>query len=174
MTKTLHPIAGLLALATIASFWSATVLAELFGTPAAITAVKTAIPWGFLILIPALAVTGGSGFALARGARGGVIGAKRKRMPIIAANGLLVLVPAALFLAARARAGAFGLDFYVVQGIELIAGAVNLWLLGLNLRDGRRMMAARRAHAAPRGQGPGPDQESRNARSKYSMKGRRT
>lgn len=144
MTKTLHPLAGLLALATIASFWSATVLAELFGSAATIATVKTAILWGFLLLIPALAATGASGFAQARGATGGAIGVKRKRMPIIAANGLLVLVPSAVFLATRARAGDFGAEFALVQAIELIAGAVNLRLLWLNLRDGRRMTAARR------------------------------
>lgn len=144
MTKTLHPLAGLIALATIASFWSATVLAELFGSAATIATVKTAIPWGFLLLIPALATTGASGFARARGATGGAIGVKRKRMQTIAANGLFLLVPSALFLAMRARAGAFGLDFALVQAIELIAGAVNLRLLWLNLRDGRRMTAVRR------------------------------
>lgn len=144
MTKTLHPLAGLIALATIASFWSATVLAELFGSAAIIATVKTAILWGFLLLIPALAATGASGLALARGATGGGIGVKRKRMQTIAANGLFLLVPSALFLAMRARAGAFGLDFALVQAIELIAGAVNLRLLWLNLRDGRRMTAARR------------------------------
>jgi hypothetical protein len=31
-----------------------------------------------------------------------------------------------------------------VQGIELVAGAVNMVLLGLNIRDGRRMTAGRR------------------------------
>jgi len=144
MTRSLHPIAGLVALAIIASFWSATVLSELFGSPAAIATVKTAVLWGFLILIPALAATGASGFALARGAKGGLISAKRKRMPIIAANGLLILVPSAVYLATRAQAGDFGLDFALVQAIELIAGAVNLGLLGLNLRDGRRLTAARR------------------------------
>ena len=92
-----------------------------------------------------LAATGASGVALARGALGGGIGVKRKRMPIIAANGLLVLVPSAFFLAAKARAGEFGLDFALVQTLELIAGAVNLRLLWLNLRDGRRMTAVRRA-----------------------------
>ena len=54
-------------------------------------------------------------------------------------------MPSAVFLATRAREGDFGRDFALVQAIELIAGAVNLGLLGLNLRDGRRMTAARRA-----------------------------
>ena len=65
------PVAGLVALLTIATFWLSTALSELFGSTAAVTAVKTAIPWGFLLLIPALAAVGGSGFAMAQGARDG-------------------------------------------------------------------------------------------------------
>jgi hypothetical protein len=57
-------------------------------------------------------------------------------MPFIALNGLLVLVPCAVFLHARAVAGDFGGVFALVQGIELLAGAANLALMGLNLRDG--------------------------------------
>ena len=139
MLKTLHPLAGAVALATVATFWLATFLVELLGSPAAVAAVKTAIPWGFVLLIPALAATGGTGFTLAKGRRAGLIGAKRKRMPVIAANGVLVLVPAALFLAAKARAGDFDAGFYAVQAVEFAAGALNIALLGLNMRDGMRM-----------------------------------
>ncbi|CRI66833.1 conserved exported hypothetical protein [Thiocapsa sp. KS1] len=64
---------------------------------------------------------------------------KRRRMAFIAANGLLVLVPSALFLSFKAQAGEFDGAFFGVQALELIAGAVNLVLLGLNLRDGRRL-----------------------------------
>lgn len=139
MLKVIHPVAGTLALLTIATFWLSTVLAELFASQAAVTAVKTAIPWGFLVLVPALAATGGSGFVLAKGRRGGVLGAKIKRMPLIAANGLVVLIPAALFLAFKARAAEFDTVFYAVQALELVAGAANITLLGCNLRDGLRM-----------------------------------
>ena len=69
----------------------------------------------------------------------GLVGTKLKRMPIIAANGLLVLIPSALFLAAKAGAGEFDTAFYAVQAIELIAGAVNLVLLSMNMRDGLKM-----------------------------------
>jgi hypothetical protein len=62
--------------------------------------------------------------------------AKRRRMSFIALNGVLVRVPCAVFLRARAAAGDFGGTFARVQGIELLAGAVNLTLMGLNLRDG--------------------------------------
>ena len=139
MIKIIHPVAGVLALLTIATFWLSTALAELFASHAVVTAVKTAIPWGFLLLIPALAAAGGSGFALAKGRRAGLVGAKLKRMPIIAASGILVLIPSALFLASKARAAEFDAAFYAVQALELAAGAVNITLLGLNVRDGLKL-----------------------------------
>jgi hypothetical protein len=147
MTQRIHVAAGMLAMALIATFWLSTIISELSGSEPLIAAVKTAIPWGFLALIPALAAAAGSGIAMAK-ANAGLIGAKRKRMPIIAANGLLVLIPSALFLAAKARAGAFDAMFYSVQALELIAGAANLWLLGLNARDGLRLSAMRRTAQA--------------------------
>lgn len=139
MKKMIHPIAGALGFSTIAIFWVSTVLSELLGAQATVTAVKTTIPWGFLILVPALAVAGASGMSMAKGSKTGLLGAKAKRMPFIAANGLLVLVPAAFHLAAEARAGTFDTGFYVVQAIELFAGATNLTLLGLQMRDGLRL-----------------------------------
>jgi hypothetical protein len=148
MIKTIHPVAGALAILTIATFWLSTALAELFGSRAIIVAVKTSIPWGFLLLIPALMAAGGSGLALARGRRGGLIGAKIKRMPLIAANGLLILVPSALFLASKAKAAEFDTGFYVVQALELVAGAVNIVLLGLNMRDGLTMKGRLRRRSA--------------------------
>lgn len=139
MTRIIHPLAGAVALTMIAAFWLSTVLTELFASHESIAMVKTAIPWGFLLLIPALAVTGGSGFFLAKERRAGLIGAKIKRMPFIAGNGILVLIPAALFLASKANAAEFDTTFYAVQTLELIAGATNIVLLGLNMRDGLRM-----------------------------------
>jgi hypothetical protein len=59
-----------------------------------------------------------------------------KRMRIIAANGILILISSALFLASKAKAGEFDAVFYAVQALELVAGATNLALLGLNMRDG--------------------------------------
>ncbi|CDX12351.1 conserved membrane hypothetical protein [Mesorhizobium sp. ORS 3324] len=139
MLKIIHPVAGALALLTIGTFWLSTALSELLASEATVSAVKTAIPWGFLVLIPALAAAGGSGLALAEGRRAGLIGAKLKRMPWIAANGLLVLVPSALFLASKARAAEFDPLFYSVQALELVAGAANITLLGLNMRDGLKI-----------------------------------
>ncbi|MES0809467.1 hypothetical protein ABLO27_08305 [Roseibium sp. SCPC15] len=139
MPKIIHPIAGAVAFLTIATFWLSTVTVELIGTEAQVTAVKTAIPWGLLVLVPAMIAVGGSGFFLAGKRRGGVLGLKARRMPIIGANGVLVLVPAALFLAFKANAGEFDSTFYTVQALELIAGATNLTLMGLSMRDGFKL-----------------------------------
>ncbi|WP_338109640.1 hypothetical protein [Prosthecomicrobium hirschii] len=113
-----------------------------------IVAVKTAIPWGFLLLVPTLALTAGTGFKRAGNRRGSLVSAKIRRMPWIAANGLVILVPSALFLAWKAQAGAFDATFYAIQALELIAGAGNLILLGLNMRDGLTMSGRLRSRPA--------------------------
>jgi len=64
---------------------------------------------------------------------------KKRRMPFIAGNGLLILVPSALYLAALASRGDFGIIFYTVQALELVAGATNLVLMALNIGDGLRL-----------------------------------
>ena len=139
MLKVIHPIAGLLALITISVFWISTVSTELIGQAAMIVTVKTAIPWGFILLISALMVTGGSGFSLSKHRSGRLVDVKRQRMTVIAANGIFVLVPAAFFLAFKADAGELDLWFSSVQLLELLAGAINITLLALNLRDGIRL-----------------------------------
>lgn len=70
----------------------------------------------------------------------GLFGAvKGRRMKAVAANGLLVLLPSAWSLASWANAGRFDGAFYALQGAELLAGAINVTLLVLNLRDGLRL-----------------------------------
>ena len=90
-------------------------------------------------MIPALIAVGASGFALSKGRRVGLVATKLKRMPLIAANGILVLIPSALFLASKARAAEFDTLFYTAQALELVAGAANITLLGLNMRDGLKL-----------------------------------
>lgn len=140
MPKLAHRIAGVLALLCIATFFSSTVLVELFGSHAAVAQLKSLIVSpGLWIMIPAIAVAGGSGMFMSKSRKGRLVAAKKKRMPFIAANGLLVLLPCAIVLDRWAAVGAFGNSFYAVQALELIAGAVNMGLLGLNARDGLRM-----------------------------------
>lgn len=146
MPKKVHFIAGLLATLTIAAFFLSTVIVELLGIHEAVAAVKALIVMpGLVILVPAIAATGGSGFYLSKSRQGRLVDAKKKRMPFIAANGLLVLIPCAIFLNRWAAAGAFDTTFYAVQSLELLAGAVNLTLMGMNIRDGMRVSGRFRA-----------------------------
>jgi hypothetical protein len=139
MIRKLHPVAGIVAFLTILSFWTATVVVELGGNEAKIAAVKLAILWGLALLIPSIALAGASGFKLGGKSSHPVVAAKRWRMPFIAINGIAVLVPCAVFLQQRASAGLFDQTFTVVQAIELVAGAINLALMGLNIRDGFKL-----------------------------------
>lgn len=143
MLTKLHAAAGALALLMITGFWSATALSELFGTAATIATVKTGILYAMAVMIPAMATAGATGARLGRGMKLPQVRVKLTRMKVIAANGLLILLPSAIFLAIRAQAGQFDSAFVAVQGIELLAGAVNITLLALNMRDGLRLKTRR-------------------------------
>jgi uncharacterized membrane protein len=143
--RRIHPAAGFLGFLTILTFWTSTIAAEALGSHQAILAVKTGILWGMIVLIPSLAVAGATGFRLAGPISKGPVAAKKRRMPFIAANGILILIPCAVFLQRLAAAGDIGTTFYAVQAVELIAGATNITLMGLNIRDGVRMTRGRRA-----------------------------
>jgi hypothetical protein len=140
MKSKLHAFTGAVALLCIGIFWVSTAVSELFLGHASVAAVKNAILTAMWLLIPALAVTGASGFALGKGRGGRLLQAKQRRMKAIAANGLLVLLPSAYALAALANAGRFDGLFYGIQALELAAGAVNISLIALNMRDGLRLM----------------------------------
>src|SRR5690606_1816222 len=101
MLRKLHLTAAVLATLLIATFFASTVLVELFAAHAAVTRVKQLIATpGLWLLVPAIALTGATGFRLARGRGGRLVALELKRMPFIAGNGVLVLVPSALVLAA--------------------------------------------------------------------------
>ena len=144
MKEKVHLFGAIIATLCIATFFSATIIAELFGSYSTIATVKALIVMpGLFILIPAIAATGGSGFALGKARKGRLLSAKQRRMRLIAANGVLILLPAAIILSHRASSGLFDTTFYWVQGLELVAGAVNLTLMGMNTRDGLRLSGAR-------------------------------
>jgi hypothetical protein len=143
-----HLIAGVTAFTLICAFWTSTVISELLLPAATVAAVKQTILWGMLLLVPAMAAVGGTGFNLGGRSVAPVVAAKRRRMPFIALNGILILVPSAFFLAARAEAGDFDLAFYLVQGVELTAGATNIALMSLNLRDGFALTRKRRSRTS--------------------------
>lgn len=140
MKSKIHFMAAIVATLCIALFFTSTVIVETFGSKESVTTLKSLIVTpGLFILIPAMAIVGGSGFALGNNRRGRLIAGKKKRMPFIAANGLLILTPCAIFLSQWASVGVFETKFYIVQGIELLAGAINLTLMSMNMREGLRL-----------------------------------
>lgn len=139
-----HAVAASLALLLIASFFSSTLLSKLFGSQHQIAMVKNVIFYAVWLLIPFMAITGITGAKLAGKVKAGLIGKKMKRMPIIALNGLLILLPAAIYLRSLAMAGDFNTVFYIVQGIEFLAGAINITLMSMNFRDGIKVSKAKR------------------------------
>ncbi|MBY6067766.1 hypothetical protein KUW17_13495 [Leisingera aquaemixtae] len=139
MKTRVHAFAGGIGFLMILLFWTSTAISELLASHEAIAAVKALIMQGMFVLIPVMIIVGGSGMAMGRRRKDAPARAKKKRMPVIALNGLLILVPAAWFLAGKAAAGEFDGTFYAVQVVELIAGAGNLAMMGMNIRDGLKM-----------------------------------
>src|SRR4030067_448200 len=109
-----HAITGTTAMLIIASFWISTLVSEIFLNSADVAAVKHAIVYGLFLLVPFMAATGGSGIPLGKTHKGWLLDQKKKRMAIIGANGLLVMVPAAIFLNGKATTGEFDALFYAV------------------------------------------------------------
>ena len=136
----IHAAAGTLAMLLVASFWTSTLVSELFLDTQAIVAVKQTIAkYGLVCLVIAMAATGGSGFALGKDRKGRLVEEKKKRMSIIGANGMLLMIPSAIFLSIKATAGEFDAMFYMVQAIELVVGLIQLTLLGKNFKAGLRL-----------------------------------
>lgn len=152
MQSRIHALAGGLALLLISTFFLSSLTAEIVGHPVGIIQVKRLIVYGLTLLIPAMAITGITGRLLAGVRRGQLMQTKQRRMLIIALNGLLILTPCALVLANLAENGHIHGVFYAVQGLELIAGGVNIALLSLNMRDGLRLTGRLRKGGALAGQ----------------------
>ena len=132
--------AATLAMLLIATFWTSTLISELFlDTPAVVAVKHTIAVYGLVCLVVLMAMTGGSGAALGRGRTGRLVEEKKKRMPLIVANGVIIMIPSAIFLNVKATDGAFDTWFYGVQTLELAVGVVQLTLMGKNFRAGLRL-----------------------------------
>ncbi len=137
--STIHRISAAIATLCVASFFTSTLVVELFGSTESTQLVKQLVVFpGLFILVPAIALTGATGAAMGKKRKGKVIERKSKRMPIIAFNGIAILIPAAYFLNQWAQSSQFDFVFYAVQAVELTAGGINLCLMILNIKDGMK------------------------------------
>jgi hypothetical protein len=141
--RRIHLIASLLALGVVASFLAATVSVELVGGEEDVRTVKHWIVRALFVLVPVMAAAGISGRRLAGASRAPLVRRKLRRMQLVGATGLLVLVPCAITLDRLAADGDLGLAFGLVQTVELLGGSLNLTLLSLNFRDGMALRAKR-------------------------------
>ncbi len=152
MKSLFHAIAGTAAMLIIASFWISTLVSEVFMSHTAVAEVKHGILFTLFLLVPLMAVTGGSGFSLGKMKKGisswdRVLDRKKMRMAIIVVNAFLVMIPVAFFLNGKAASGEFDAVFYAVQALELLAGGVQLALMSLNFRDGLKLAGKLRSQA---------------------------
>ncbi|MGO4731133.1 hypothetical protein [Paenibacillus sp. JNUCC-31] len=135
--KKLHAFASIISFLCIAVFLISTIIVDLFCSHETIARLKSLIVLpGLIILIPAMAITGATGFKISRGRKGKIIDKKKKRMPFIALIGVLIMIPSAILLDMWASTGQFGVKFLLVQLIEIICGSFNLFLMSMSMRDG--------------------------------------
>ena len=140
MKLMIHKTASIIATLCVATFFISTLMVELFGTEEMIVLIKSLIVMpGIFILVIMMALTGATGFALAKNRKGKIVQNKKRRMPIIAMTGIFILIPAAIYLNNWALAGLFDTRFYIVQAIELLAGATNLTLMIKSIKDGKKL-----------------------------------
>ncbi|WP_434779637.1 hypothetical protein [Neisseria sp. Ec49-e6-T10] len=134
-----HGLFAVLSICFIFCFWTITVLSTLFATEITIVLIKQGILYCFILFIPCIVLTGITGFLLTKNRQGKIIQTKKKRMPIIAINGLFILVPCAFYLASKAQQAQFDVLYYLIQSLELMIGAINLYLMGRSVRDGLKL-----------------------------------
>ena len=143
MLVRVHLAAAVGAVALIVTFLVSSAVTELIGTAGTIHALRHGIVLGLPLLIACLATVALTGRRLGGKSRAPVVRRKRRRMQLIAAVGLVVLVPCAVVLNYQA--------IPALEITELAAGGLNLAFLVLNFRDGRALARLRAAR------GPRPD-----------------
>jgi hypothetical protein len=140
----IHLTAAVAAVAVIVTFLISSTITELIGTSGEVHALRHDIMLGLPLLVACLATAALTGRRLGGRSRAPVVRRKQRRMQLIAAVGLVVLVPCAVILNYRALGA--------LEITELAAGGLNLALLGLNFRDGRALSRPRRgARRGPTG-----------------------
>lgn len=134
----IHIAATVIATLTIANFFTFSLIAEIIGDADFIKQVKTVILYCLPILIIAMPMLALSGKRLAGKSRNPIVVQKQNRMKLVAVNGIF-LISLAIYLYYHANFKNIDTTFFTVQGIELLLGAINLSLMGLNIRAGMRL-----------------------------------
>jgi hypothetical protein len=147
MIMKVHKATAALSLLLIASFWISSAAAELSGSVQAIIFAKCFVLAGVFMLASAMAATGLTGRRLAGSRSNHVLSGKLTRIKVMAACGIALLIPLAIYLWWKATSGEFDEWFYAAQLLEFAAGAVNLLLGAMNVSAG---VSLRRRRLAPK------------------------
>ncbi|WP_149303814.1 hypothetical protein [Pareuzebyella sediminis] len=133
-----HIIATSIAVLTIGCFFSFSLIAEIIGNQEFIKQVKTGILYCLPVLLFAMPILGITGKKLAGKSQSPIVATKMKRMKFVAFNGI-ILISLAIYLYFRAINNNIDSTFLYVQIIELLFGAINLTLIGLNIKAGMKL-----------------------------------
>lgn len=132
---TIHVVASLLALLTVFTFFTSTVIIEITSSVEQIAGLKERIFFALPLMLLTMPVVGLSGKKLAGRSKSPIVNRKMKRMKLVAINGMLLIILATL-LYVLSRDLQLGTTFYLLQGLELLLGGVNISLMILSVRDG--------------------------------------
>ena len=133
-----HIIATSIAILTIGCFFSFSLIAEIKGSQEFIKQVKTGILYCLPVLLFVMPMLGITGKKLAGKSKSPIVATKMKRMKFVALNGI-ILSSLAVYLYLRAINDNIDSTFLYVQILELLFGAVNLTLIGLNIKAGMKL-----------------------------------
>lgn len=141
MKTIFHAAVGSFSFLIVSLFFIGTIATLFFYSQADFIATKDLVLQSFWTLIPILLITAAIGLFLGKGQAGELIQKKKVRMVFIVAITILILLPIAYFLKKQASASNINFTFFLIQGLEIVFEIVVLVLMGLNFRDGSRLVA---------------------------------
>ncbi len=139
MKTKIHAVSATIAFLMILIFFGSTIIVEFGGDQASIGVVKRFIVYGLFLLVPSMMAAGITGNMITPQNKSRIVRNKLKRLKVIIPIGILILIPCAIILDKMATSGNFGELFVGIQALELLAGGVNISLLGMNMRDGFKL-----------------------------------
>jgi hypothetical protein len=134
----IHLIATAIAVITILTFFTSSLIAEIRGDESFIKSVKAFIIYALPVMIvsmPTLALTGNK---LAGQSKNPLVLIKKRRMKLVMVNGM-ILISLAVFLYYRSHFQVIDNVFLGFQLAEFLFGLTNLTLIILNARNGKQL-----------------------------------
>lgn len=135
---TVHLIATIIAVLTISTFFTISLIAEIKGNDDFIRSVKAFILYALPIMVLAMPTLKITGDKLAGKSKSPLILAKIKRMKLVLVNGM-ILISLAIFLYYRSHYQQIDNVFLIAQIAEFAFGLFNLSLIFMNAKAGMQL-----------------------------------